>query len=86
MAHCEDCVLQAILLGLGLQHRSVESLSQELNNLAVGQILGIFNQLIRQIQLVSRFHIMLLVFGVLVRALVISTKLSYVESGLYWDW
>jgi len=46
-------VCQAILLGLGLQHRAVESLSEELNNLAIGQILGIFNQLIRQIQAVS---------------------------------
>ena len=52
MMQCE-CLWQAILLGLGLQHRSVESLSEELNNLAVGQILGIFNQLIRQIQTVS---------------------------------
>jgi len=51
-----DCVCQAILLGLGLQHRTVESLSDELNKLAIGQILGIFNQLIRQIQMVSLCH------------------------------
>jgi N-acetyltransferase 10 len=40
----------AILLSFGLQYKSVETLSVDLNNLAVGQILGIFNQLIRQIQ------------------------------------
>ena len=51
-----DCVCQAILLGLGLQHRTIESLSVELNKLAIGQILGIFNQLIRQIQMVSLCH------------------------------
>jgi len=45
-----------VLLALGLQHRSIESLSEELNNLAVGQILGIFNQLIRQLQMAS-FHL-----------------------------
>ena len=57
LVNCADgmrlCLWQAILLGLGLQHRTVESLSAELNNLAIGQILGIFNQLIRQIQTVS---------------------------------
>ena len=50
---CPHSLWQAILLGLGLQHRTVESLSEELNNLAIGQILGIFNQLIRQIQTVE---------------------------------
>jgi len=69
------CLWQAILLGLGLQHRSVESLSEELNNLAVGQILGIFNQLIRQIQTVSFCQLFALLFRHLLNAYAILTIL-----------
>jgi N-acetyltransferase 10 len=40
--------LQAILLGIGLQHRSVDELSTELA-LPVAQLLGLFNRTMRKL-------------------------------------
>ena len=41
-------VLQALLLGLGLQHKSVDQLEKEIE-LPSGQLMGLFNRLIRKV-------------------------------------
>ena len=42
------CCVQAILLGLGLQHKTVEQLGKEID-LPASQILGLFNRCIRKV-------------------------------------
>lgn len=44
--------LQALLLGLGLQHKTVEDLEKELD-LPSSQLLGLFNRIIRKVVNVS---------------------------------
>lgn len=46
MLHCIN--FQAILLGIGLQHKTVDALSVELE-LDASQLLGLFNRTIRRI-------------------------------------
>lgn len=41
-------VLQALLLGLGLQHKSVDQLEKEIE-LPAGQLMGLFNRIIRKV-------------------------------------
>ena len=52
-------VLQCILIGLGLQHKTVDELAKELD-LAASQLLGLFNRTIRKLtqllKAVSRRH------------------------------
>lgn len=44
--------LQALLLGLGLQHKTLEDLEKELD-LPSSQLLGLFNRIIRKVVNVS---------------------------------
>lgn len=41
-------VLQALLLGIGLQHKSVDQLEKEIE-LPSGQLMGLFNRIIRKV-------------------------------------
>lgn len=41
-------LLQALLLGIGLQHKSVDQLEKELD-LPSSQLMGLFNRLIRKL-------------------------------------
>lgn len=41
-------IQQAILLALGLQHKTVDKLSEELQNIPASQILSLFNKLVRK--------------------------------------
>lgn len=47
---------QGLLLGLGLQHRTIEDLEKELD-LPASQLLGLFNRIIRKIVQVCKFII-----------------------------
>lgn len=44
-----SCVFQAILLGIGLQHKSVDTVSNEID-LPTSQVLGLFNRTIRKLK------------------------------------
>lgn len=41
-------ILQALLLGIGLQHKSVDQLEKEIE-LPSGQLMGLFNRVIRKV-------------------------------------
>lgn len=41
-------ILQALLLGIGLQHKSVDQLEKEIE-LPAGQLMGLFNRIIRKV-------------------------------------
>ena len=69
-------VLQALLLGLGLQHHTVDELEKDLD-LPVSQLLGLFNRMIRKIVQVSLISGFFCILGSLEQSIfVLSHELS----------
>ena len=59
ISKCGNCLLlkflfsfQALLVGIGLQHKTIEDLEKDLG-LAVSQLLGLYNRILRKVVNVS---------------------------------